>query len=541
MRIALAQTNPVIGDFTGNTEKIRSHAVRARDMGADLAVFPELAGCGYPPRDLLERRGFLAACRRQVEELAASVSGIGVLTGFVDTDGDRLKNGAVLFENGQTLFVAHKRLLPTYDVFDESRYFAPGDLAEVFPYKGNTLGVAICEDTWNIPEFFPRRRYSWNPVEALVKNGADLLINISASPFHAGKRLLRQGLMACIAGRHRVPAVYVNQTGGNDSLLFDGASTAHGPDGFLRARAREFAEDLVLFDTKTLQGDIHPVAETMEQAVLDALVMGVRDYFSKCGFQSAVLGLSGGIDSALVAAIAARALGPENVTALFMPSRFTSGDNFTDTRLLAERLGIRFETVPIHRVLDAYIQELGGSLETPGLMEQNLQARIRGNLLMARSNRYGSLVLSTGNKSELAVGYSTLYGDMCGGLAVISDLPKAMVYAVSRQINAETEIIPARILEKAPSAELKPNQKDQDDLPPYEVLDPILEAYVEEGLSLSEIAARGFDIKVVADVLRRVRLAEYKRRQAAPGLRITPKAFGEGRRYPVAHRWREEG
>ncbi|MFP4476575.1 MAG: NAD+ synthase [Desulfatibacillaceae bacterium] len=544
MKIALVQLNTVIGDFTGNVAKLVEAANKARDMECDLAVASELALCGYPPRDLLERTDFIRACTRHFEDLVASVHGIGMVCGFVDASheapGELLNNAAALFEDGKVLHVAHKRLLPTYDVFDERRYFSPGEEAVAFPYKGRKLGLTVCEDAWNVPHFFPKPLYKWDPVEALVRNGADLVVNIAASPFHAGKRRLRQNLMAHIARTHGVQALYVNQVGGNDSLLFDGASTAHGPDGELLAQAGEFVEDLVCFDTETGRGELREVPESDVEAVYDALIMGVRDYFAKCGFTNAVVGLSGGIDSALTLCIAIESLGPKNLATIFMPSDYTSRDNFRDTQELADNLGVAYNVVPITSIYKAYLRELGGSAKNPGVTEQNIQARIRGNILMAHSNRHGALVLSTGNKSELAVGYSTLYGDMAGGMSVISDVPKKMVYELCRHINREREIIPQNILDKAPSAELKPDQTDQDDLPPYDILDGILAAYVEDHKEPREIVEMGYDKDQVADVVRRIRNNEYKRRQAAPGLKITPKAFGEGRRYPIAHKYRED-
>ncbi len=546
MKIALAQVNPIIGDFTGNGNIIRDYAQKAKDLSCDLIIFPELAVCGYPPRDLLERKSFLKACQSTILALVQDIQGIGVILGFVDSTpdapGKHLANGALLFEDGKILETVHKRLLPTYDVFDETRYFTPGAKAETFAYKGCNLGLTICEDAWNDGDFFPDQAYEWDPVKSLVEKGADLIINIAASPFYAGKRALRGDLMSHLAKKHGVPCVYVNQVGGNDHLLFDGASTAHNADGTKAARAREFEEDLVTFDTATNQGDVHPVCQSETESIAQALAMGVGDYVRKCGFSKAVVGLSGGIDSALTIAAAAEALGPENVLGVFMPSEYTSQQNYIDTQAIAHNLGCGYEVVPITPIFGSFLKSLDSfcDKDNPGVTEQNLQARTRGTILMAYSNKTGAMVLSTGNKSEVAVGYCTLYGDMCGGLSVISDLPKDMVYEVSRFYNREREIIPESILTKAPSAELKPDQTDQDDLPPYEVLDAILHAYIEDLKDPEEIVAMGYDSEMVRDVVRRVIRNEYKRRQAAPGLKMTSKAFGEGRRYPLAQRFKDQ-
>ncbi|MBI9076587.1 MAG: NAD+ synthase [Desulfatibacillum sp.] len=546
MKIALAQINPIIGDFIGNGNKIRAFALRAKNLSCDLVIFPELSVCGYPPRDLLERKSFIRACQKATQSLVDDILGIGVILGFVDqlaeAPGKPIANGAMLFEDGKILEVVHKRLLPTYDVFDESRYFSPGAKAEPFAYKGHNIGLTICEDAWNDLDLFPVQAYDWDPVQTLAEKKADLLINIAASPFHAGKRAIRGNIMAHLAKKYHLPCVYVNQVGGNDHLLFDGTSTAHTPGGTLAALAGEFEEDLVTFDTSTGQGDIHPVCENEVESLARALVVGVGDYVRKCGFSKVVVGLSGGIDSALTLAAAAKALGPENTLGVFMPSEYTSQQNFTDTKELADNLGCGYEIVPIMPIFEAFLTSLSSfcDKENFGVTEQNIQARARGTILMAYSNKTGAMVLSTGNKSEVAVGYCTLYGDMSGGLSVISDLPKDMVYAVSRYFNREREIIPESILTKAPSAELRPDQKDQDDLPPYEILDPILHAYIEDLKDPEEIVDMGYDRDVVEDIVRRVVRNEYKRRQAAPGLKLTSKAFGEGRRYPVAQKFKDQ-
>ena len=451
-----------------------------------------------------------------------------------------LLNAAVLFEDGRVLYQVNKQLLPTYDVFDEHRHFEPGQPSQPFQYKGLRLGLTICEDVWNDKDTFDNQLYAIDPVDRLAQGGMDFLINIAASPFHLGKIDFRDKMLSAIAVKHQVPVAFVNQVGGNDHILFDGASAVYDSRGRVKARGADFHEDLVVYDTQAERGDIHRVSGDPVEAVLNALVMGTHDYVTKCGFNRAVIGLSGGIDSALTAYIAQQALGSDNVATVFMPSKYTSRHNFEDTQAQARNLGLQYSVIPIDDIFKAFLSQLVPNADphNPGLTEQNIQARIRGTLLMGISNRDGSLVLTTGNKSELAVGYCTLYGDMNGGLAVISDVPKTLVYDICRHINREKEVIPQRIIDKPPSAELAPDQTDQDDLPPYEVIDPILEAYVERALSKEEIVAEGFDASSVVEVIRRVDQNEYKRHQAAPGLKITPKAFGEGRRYPLAKRFR---
>jgi NAD+ synthase/NAD+ synthase (glutamine-hydrolysing) len=544
MKIALVQLNPVIGDFKYQCQRVVASAEKAKARGCDLAVFPEMAVCGYPPKDLLEQKAFIEANRQAVEYLVNTISGIGILLGYVaanpDQSGKPLLNAAVLFEDGRVLHQVYKQLLPTYDVFDERRHFEPGRPGLPYQYKGLRLGVTICEDVWNDKDVFETRMYDVDPIVHLVKNGMDVLVNIAASPYHVGKVDFRDHMLSTIAAKHQVPVVFVNQVGGNDQLLFDGASTVFGADGQVLARAKDFDDDLIVFDTQSMQGDLHELAEDKRDSVFNALVMGTHDYVTKCGFNTAVIGLSGGIDSALTACIAAEALGPENVSTVFMPSAYTSQENFEDTRQLAQNLGVDYTIIPFDEIFQQFLDSLVPDADRadPGLTEQNIQARIRGTLLMGISNRDGCLVLSTGNKSELAVGYCTLYGDMNGGLAVISDVPKTMVYNLCRRINREKEVIPQRIIDKPPSAELKPDQTDQDDLPPYDIIDPILEGYVEKFQSARALVDAGFDPQVVAEVIRRVDQNEYKRHQAAPGLKVTPKAFGEGRRYPLAKRFR---
>jgi len=542
MKIALAQINPIIGDFDYNFNKIKSFADKAASLSCDLAVFSELVISGYPPRDLLEKKDFADANIACLNRLISSIRGIGVICGFVEknpgNEGNPLYNSAVLFEDGKILYQVRKRLLPTYDVFDEARYFEPGTEFKSYSYKGRRIGLTVCEDMWNDKDIFKRRFYHTDPVAMMVKDGADMILNVSASPYHAGKREFKWNLLGSVARKYGIPVVSVNQVGGNDSLLFDGISAAFDSSGNRRSQACDFKEDLVIFDSETFEGDIHEITASDTESVLNALIMGTRDYMKKCGFSKAVIGLSGGIDSALTAYIAAEALGRENVLTVFMPSPYTSRENYEDTRQFADNLGLEYKVIPIDDIFKTFLKVLSPDFnDDPGITEQNIQARIRGTLLMGISNRDGSLLLSTGNKSELAVGYCTMYGDMNGGLAVISDVPKTMVYEVSRFINREKEYIPSRVIEKAPSAELKPDQTDQDDLPAYSVLDAILKGYVEELKSPDELAAEGFDKKLVADVISRISRNEYKRHQAAPGLKVTSKAFGYGRRYPLAQRY----
>jgi len=558
VRIALGQINPTIGDFEGNRRLIEAAVDQSARGGADLVVFPELALCGYPPKDLLERAGFRAAAAESLRALAAALgarpSGPGVIVGFPETlaadgSGIPLANAAALIEGGQVTAVRRKTLLPTYDVFDEWRYFspAPADAARPIPFRGRQLGLCICEDIWNDADFWPHRLYREDPVELLARAGADVIINVSASPFTLDKRTLRPRMLAATARRWRLPLVFVNQVGGQDDLIFDGSSTVFDATGAVIARAGEMQADLAFADLDAGTGDLRAPAPSLERAALDAMVLGTRDYARRCGFSQALLGLSGGIDSALVATIAAEALGPENVLGVGMPSRYSSRGSVDDARALAEALGIAFELVPIEPMFEAYLGALATPFTRPApaappdaedLTTQNLQARVRGAILMALSNRQGRLLLTTGNKSEIATGYCTLYGDMAGGLAVISDAPKTLVYRLARECNASRPVIPESTLTKPPSAELRPNQTDQDSLPPYELLDRILEAHLEQGLDVAALVAAGFPAVVVTDVVRRVTVSEYKRRQMPPGLKITGKAFGPGRRMPIAQRWR---
>ncbi len=539
MRIALAQTNPTIGNFERNIAKIKDAINRSRSSHCDLVIFPELAIMGYPPKDLLEKEDFVQGNLQALNGLMKESEGIGVICGFVDRNessvGKSLYNSAVFFQESNIILKVHKRLLPFYDVFDETRYFEPGPPTSPITFNERLIGITICEDIWT-NEVFKRKLYPSDPVQELVKGGAELLVNISASPYHIGKREIRWEILRNIASKYKISVIFVNQVGGNDDLLFDGNSLAINPDGHIVAMARDFEEDLVFFDTETQKGEIHPVTKTDSESILKALVMGTRDYVTKCGFQKILVALSGGVDSSLVAYIATKALGKENVLGVAMPSPYSSRESMEDALKLSENLGISFETIPISNIFQTYLNELSPAFKgrAEDVTEENIQARIRGNLLMALSNKFGYLVLSTGNKSELAAGYCTLYGDMTGGLAVISDVPKTMVYELARYINRHGEIIPQRILEKPPSAELKPGQLDQDTLPPYEILDGILRAYIEHNKSPSEIIKEGYDPEIVREVIKKVDRNEYKRKQAAPGLKVTTKAFGYGRRYPIA-------
>jgi NAD+ synthase (glutamine-hydrolysing) len=556
VKIALAQINPTVGDFAGNTKKILEYAARAGEMGAGLVVFPELAVCGYPPADFLEKAAFIARAEQAVIELAGWTAGAGrpaILCGTVMDSvanvGKQVRNVAVLLAGGKVSFVQQKMLLPFYDVFDEQRYFEAGTQQTLTCVEGQPLAITICEDAWNDKGFWPRQMYPVDPVEGLMTQWEarqkelgerkKIILNISASPYWQGKPQVRQSMLAALAERHGAYVAMVNQVGGNDSLVFDGSSVVIRPDGEVVARAASFAEDLIVFDTEdgeavVADGGVDGVAE-----LWGALVLGTRDYVRKCGFSKALVGLSGGIDSALVAAIAVEALGAENVVGIGMPTEYSSLGSIEDARKLAKNLGIRFELLPIHDVFAQFQHVLQPLFRgTPfGLAEENLQPRIRGTLLMALSNKFGALVLTTGNKSEMSTGYCTLYGDMVGALAVIGDVMKMRVYALSRYVNRVKEIIPWATIEKPPSAELRPGQMDTDSLPPYEVLDPILEAYVERYCSAEQIAEeQGVDVELVKSVLQLVERSEYKRQQAAPVLKVTKKSFGMGRRFPIAVR-----
>ena len=545
MKIAIAQLNPTVGDFEGNLGKIEATLEQVRNERPDLVVFPEMFLTGYPPQDLLEKQWFIDRADEALEELRELSRGnaeTGILAGTVSRSarvpGKGLLNTAILLKDGETVLAQHKILLPTYDVFDEARYFDRGDKVEVVEFAGERLGVSICEDAWTDPDLWRRPIYDADPVADAAAGGATLLINLSASPFSVGKDGIRHRLFTSHAQKHGVPFVLVNQVGGNDELVFDGHSMLVSADGSLVEYLPGFEEGVRVVDTAS-KAAIEFEAQGDTAAVHDALVLGLRDYVTKCGFESVAVGLSGGIDSAVVCALAAEALGPESVVGVTMPSAYSSAGSVNDSVALAVNLGIRFETVPIADLHSSYMETLERLFpcKKVDVTVENVQARIRGNILMALSNREGHLVLSTGNKSELAVGYCTLYGDMSGGLAVISDVPKTMVYGLARHINREREIIPVATIEKAPSAELRPDQLDQDTLPPYDVLDRILAMYVDEGASTTDIIETGLDAETVRWVIRAVNGNEYKRRQAAPGLKVTSKAFGTGRRMPIAARY----
>jgi NAD+ synthase (glutamine-hydrolysing) len=548
VKIALVQTNPIIGDFDYNCNTIIKWAEKAQQQGCRLAIFPEMAVSGYPPQDLLQCASFVAGQSKAVAVLPARLPQLDVLFGcFTERkaqQGKKLYNSALVARQGDIIFQAHKQLLPTYDVFDETRYFEPGDVAEPYQLDDHCFGVTVCEDIWHEEV----GDYSREPVALLHQRAAsrnrkiNALLNISASPFHLNKEVKKHAMLARLCRRYRTPLLYVNQVGGQDSLLFDGRSLVMNSNGDICGKAAGFKEDMLVVETADWSGPI--VGSRIDdetEAVYGGLVMGVRDYIRKCGFSRAVLGVSGGIDSALTAAIAVDALGADNVMAVALPSPYSSTHSREDAEKLALALGCPFRVIPIADLYDGFTKTLAplfAGLEED-LTEQNIQARIRGNLLMALSNKFGSILLTTGNKSEMAVGYCTLYGDMSGGLAVIADVPKQLVYKLAHYVNREKEIIPWRTVTKPPSAELKPGQLDQDDLPPYDMLDTILELHLEKGMGLKGIVAEGFDEELVRDILRRIRMNEYKRKQAPLGLKVTSKAFGYGRRYPNVQNFQE--
>jgi NAD+ synthase (glutamine-hydrolysing) len=544
MKIGLAQINTTVGAFERNAEKVRDFTQRAKAQGARLVLFPELGISGYPPKDFLEMPEFLGRAQRAMEELSRPAEwnrGVAVYIGSVERHegpGTGLYNAGVLIVDGQRVATSKKTLLPTYDVFDEGRYFDAANEVTLASLDGETLGLSICEDIWNDKGFWRRRRYDRDPIEELAQKGARLMLNISASPYAQGKPRLREEMLAAAARHHRAKIVYVNLVGGNDSLVFDGHSAVFDEEGRVVARARGFEEELLIAQVPG-GGEAAPLAEDLDELTL-ALVLGTRDYAHKTGFKGAVLGLSGGIDSALTAAIAARAFPPDEVLGVAMPSRFTADMSNSDAAALARNLGIRFMTLPIEPMFEAYLAALEPAFQglAADVAEENIQARVRGTLLMALSNKFGKLVLTTGNKSELGVGYCTLYGDMAGGLAVIGDLPKMTVFALAKNLNRVREVIPERTITRPPSAELRENQKDEDSLPPYPELDAILRAHIEDRKESTEIAAQGFPPETVRRVLSLVLKSEYKRRQAAPTLRVSQKAFGEGWRFPIAHGFR---
>ncbi len=549
MRIALAQINPTVGDLSGNADLMVHAARNAARRGAEVVVFPELSVTGYPPRDLVEKPSFLERSEQELQRLARETAGLDlcIVSGYVARSraetGKRALNSAAVLEHGRVLFQQTKMLLPNYDVFDEARYFRPAEHEELCALRGRPAALTICEDAWNDRNFWQQRLYPRDPVEELFHAGAEMLICINASPYHMGKREMRRGLYRAMARRYKKPVVYVNQVGGNDQLVFDGSSFAMDAAGEVIAAARSFEEDLVVADLDAGIGDRHEDLADECEAVYQALVMGTRDYMRKCGFSRVLIGLSGGIDSALTAAVAVEAVGKDNVTGVGMPGPYSSEHSLSDAREMAAKLGIRFEVLSISGIYDRFITELEPLFEgrAAGVAEENLQSRLRGVTLMALSNKTGALVLTTGNKSELAVGYCTLYGDMCGGLAVISDVPKTMVYSLSRIANRRLSgAIPENVFTKPPSAELKPDQKDTDSLPEYAVLDRILEAYIEQVRTPRQIAdSQGLPLSLVQEIVNKVDRNEYKRQQAAPGLKVTTKAFGIGRRIPIAQRFSE--
>ncbi len=544
MKAALAQINPTVGDLAGNEAKILAAYRRGVEAGVELVIFPELAVCGYPPRDLLHKSQFISQNQSVLERLAAATGTVGLLVGYVGKNSTRpgreATNAVALLQNGKILATRVKSLLPTYDVFDEDRYFEPAQENSPVEFNGQKIGLTICEDVWNDEDFWQDRRYRSNPAAELVAAGAKIICNVSASPWHLGKNKVRHEMLRSLAAKTKCPLLYCNVVGGNDELVFDGSSLAFNATGQIVGAGAMFAEDFIVVDTASIAA-VAPAPMPDEEKIYKALVLGLRDYLHKCGFKSAVLGLSGGIDSAITAVIAVDALGKENVRGISLPSEFSSQGSLDDARILAQNLGIQYGVIPIQPMfaaVRAQLKELFAG-RPEDTTEENIQARLRGVTLMAMSNKFGSLLLTTGNKSELAVGYCTLYGDMCGGLAVISDVPKTMVYRISNWVNREREIIPAASITKPPSAELRPDQTDQDSLPPYDVLDAILEKYVVECRSSDEIIRAGFDEATVRRVVRLIDFNEYKRRQAAPGLKVTSKAFGVGRRIPIAQRYRE--
>ncbi|MEO0184493.1 MAG: NAD+ synthase [candidate division WOR-3 bacterium] len=543
MKIILAQSNPVVGNIEGNLNKLIQTLKQAQNENPDLIVFPELFLSGYPPQDLLERKWFIKKIEKAIEEIVTLSSfypDTGIIFGApmfsYKNTGRGLHNSAVFVYRGLIIHTQHKSLLPTYDVFDEARYFDPADEIKPIKFKEEMLGISICEDAWNIPELWHRQFYDHDPIGILAQKGATILINISASPFTMGKEEIRYKILQSHAKKYHIPFIFVNQVGGNDELIFDGRSMVIDKNGEPVDVLPAFDECIKTIETSSRGDSRNYTPLDHIESVYNALVLGVRDYLRKCGFTKVVLGLSGGIDSALVACIAVDAIGKENVIAVTMPSQFSSAGSMEDSKKLAENLGIELKIIPITDIYDSYLKTLkdvfkGKEFDTT---EENIQARIRGNILMALSNKFGYLVLTTGNKSELAVGYCTLYGDMSGGLAVIADVPKTMVYKIAKFINSKKETIPLAIINKPPSAELRPNQLDQDTLPPYEILDPILQSYIEDGLSREEIVAAGYKEEIVEWVIKAVNKNEYKRRQAPPVLKVTSKAFGLGRRMPIA-------
>ena len=547
MIVGLLQLNSTIGDFAANRAKLLAAYAQAVARGAEFVLAPELFLCGYPPRDLLQRDDFIEANLTALAETAQQVGNVPLCVGFVDRNPERpgraLRNSAAVLQDGKIIWRTAKSLLPTYDVFDEDRYFEPAKKVEPFVFNGRTLGLTICEDIWNDEDFWPDRLYRRDPVTELVAQGAEIILNLSASPWCDGKERTRLEMLRRVARDEKTPLAQVNAIGANDELIFDGHSVALDAHGDVLALGQGFKEDILVVDLGAVQSPkskVQSLFPSREQQLFAALSLGIRDYVRKCGFKSVILGLSGGIDSALIAVLAADALGAENVFGVAMPARYSSAGSLTDAAQLAKNLGLRYEVLPIEpafQAVEAQLQKIFAGTK-PNEAEENLQSRLRGLTLMALSNKFGGLVLTTGNKSEMAVGYCTLYGDMNGALAPIADVLKTDVYKIARWVNRERKIIPADSITKPPSAELRPGQKDQDSLPPYDMLDAILDLYVVKNLSKPEIIARGFDAAVVNDVVNKINFSEYKRRQAAPGLKVSPRAFGMGRRIPVAQKFR---
>lgn len=543
MKIALLQFNAIVGDLKGNAAKIKRLATIAKSKGAKLCVTPELALLGYPPRDLLLRPGFIAAASDLLQTLAKDTKFlppiiVGTAIANKNKSGRPLFNCAAFLKDGKVQELFHKSLLPTYDVFDEDRYFEPATQSQLLRFGGKKIGISICEDLWNDRDFWHRPRYHFDPIEKLALEKVDFIINLSSSPFTADKQKLRESMISASSKKYKMPIVYVNQVGGNDDLIFDGASLVFDGQGKLLARAKAFEDDLLVINLNSKSTVINDYPENKEALIFEALTLGVGDYLSKCGFGQALIGISGGIDSAVVAAITSHALGPKNVTGVLMPSPYTSHQSIADAQRLAKNLGIKTVTIEIAGLMKTYENALKSALYgfKKDITEENIQARIRGNLLMALSNKYKALVLSTGNKSELTVGYTTLYGDLAGGIAIIGDLSKTQVYKLAGWINREDELIPKSIIKRAPSAELRPNQKDQDSLPTYDILDKILTLYIENHEGPEQIVSKGFDKNLVKKVLSMVVSAEFKRRQSPPTLKVTSRAFGSGWRMPIAAR-----
>lgn len=546
MKITIAQLNPTIGAFAENLDKARSAIQKGKSEGADIIAFPELFLTGYPPRDLLERNDFIDQAKKALQQLtddSRQSSGLAVICGTVlsenESQNKRLRNAAVVIHNGKIIFTQAKSLLPTYDVFDETRYFEAAETFHLFTWERMKIGLTICEDAWNDPELYLHGAYPYDPVEELVRKGASIVINLSASPFHVHKELLRYRLIQNHVKKHQIPFVLVNQVGGQDELIFDGNSMVFSQTGKLQNMLPGFKECIKTINLEARKHSMKFEPPDVEESVYQALILGLRDYLMKCRIGKVVIGLSGGIDSSLVACIAKEALGPESVLGIAMPSMYSSSSSLKDAETLAKNLKISFRVIPIKPIYDSYMHTLGTHFSgtSQDVTEENIQARIRGNILMAFSNKFGYIPLATGNKSELSVGYCTMYGDMSGGLSVIGDVPKTMVYLLARLINRDKEIIPSNVLIKPPSAELKPDQKDQDTLPPYEILDQVIDLYVDQMKSYHEIISQGFDPEIVKWTIRTISQNEYKRRQSAPVLKVTSKAFGMGRRMPIAAKY----